>query len=173
MTQEKFLEIRGYEGLYQISNYGRVKSLGNGKSNRSKMQILKPGKDRGGYLHVVLCKDRKPKGFLVHRLVAEHFIPNPSNLPEINHKDENKENNCVDNLEWCDTKYNINYGTRTEKCSKKVYQYTKSGEFVREWKSFISIKREKGFNHSIIWRCCNGKCKSAYNYIWTYERRVE
>ena len=109
---------KDYEGLYEVSNLGRVKSLGNGKSINSKEGILKPGKIKQGYLQVTLCKNRKQKRFLVHRLVAEAFLPNPENLPFINHKDEDKTNNSVDNLEYCTREYNNNYGTRNERVAK-------------------------------------------------------
>lgn len=169
---EVWKDINGYEDLYEVSSFGRVKSLGNGKSNNSKKRILKLGKHKSGYLYVDLIKDGNRKTFRVHRLVAENFIPNPLNLPEVNHKDENKENNFVENLEFCNRTYNVNYGTRTEKCSKKVYQYTKSGEFVKEWKSTREIKRELGYFHQHISKCCNGKphYNTAYGYIWSYNK---
>ncbi len=100
--------MNGYEGLYQISNLGRVKSLS--KRSNHKKEIIKKTPLIQGYPHVVLYKKSKGTPILVHRLVAEAFIDNPDNLPEINHKDENKTNNYVNNLEWCTHKYNINYG---------------------------------------------------------------
>lgn len=117
---EEWREIEGYEGLYQVSNLGRVKSLfrvvirSNGKPNTVNEKILKYGMNRG-YCAVVLCKNGKRKMYKVHRLVAMAFLSNPHNLPEVNHKDENKKNNCVDNLEWCTPKYNTNYGTCIER----------------------------------------------------------
>ena len=113
-------------------------------------------------------------GGLVHRFIAECFIPNPENLPCINHKDENKTNNHVNNLEWCNHKYNNNYGTSKkrigEKLSKKVLQYTKEGEFVKEWDSTIEIQRQLGFKQSNISACCRGAkhYKSAYGFVWSY-----
>lgn len=179
MTEcEIWKTVKGFEGFYEVSSLGRVKSLGNGNSNNSKERILKPVKCNG-YLRVPLWKDGKPKNFSVHRLVANAFIPNPLNLPQVNHKDENKENNCVDNLEWCTQKYNVNYGSRTEKCSKKlinredlskiVHQFTKSGEFVREWNSLSDVQREIGYSIGNISQCCQGKRKSAYGYIWSFD----
>ena len=94
-----------YTGLYQVSNLGRVRSLGNDKTRKER--ILKPKINNKGYLQVILCKNGKVKTFLVHRLVATAFIPNPDNLPVVNHRDENPLNNCVDNLEWCTQKYNV------------------------------------------------------------------
>ena len=109
--------IYDYTGLYQVSNLGRVKSLGNDKTRKEK--ILKPKINNNGYLKVGLYKNGKVKIFLVHRLVATAFIPNPDNLPVVNHRDENPSNNSVENLEWCTAKYNINYGTRNERVSEK------------------------------------------------------
>lgn len=119
---EEWRDIEGYEGLYQISNLGRVKSLEriDGNNHPVKEKIIKPYKTIGGYIQICLWKNGKVKHFQIHRLVAQAFIPNPNNLPECNHKDENPLNNCADNIEWCDHKYNINYGTRTEKASEKM-----------------------------------------------------
>ena len=107
---EQWRPIEGYEGLYEVSNLGRVKSLKCGRE-----RILKPQMKKKGYLQVGLRKEGKYKMFKVHRLVAQAFIPNPEGLPQINHKDENPSNNRVENLEWCDSKYNNNYGTHNER----------------------------------------------------------
>ena len=167
METEIWKDIEGYDGMYQVSNLGRVKSFKQGKE-----RIMKPVYDTYGYLQVGLSKNGKQKFCSIHRLVAQAFIPNPDNLPEINHKDENKENNSVENLEWCDKKYNNNYGTRNqrvaEKLSKPVFQYTKDGKFVREWKSTKDVQRNLGYYHSLISECCNGKRKSAYGFLWKY-----
>ena len=106
--KEIWKDIEGYEGLYQISNYGVVKSLKKyaGKSLR-KEKILKTYKDKDGYIKVILCKNSKTRFLSIHRLLAEVFIPNPDNLPQINHKDENPLNNKVDNLEWCTQQHNV------------------------------------------------------------------
>lgn len=139
--------------------------------------MLKPGKNTGGYLQIKLCKNGKRKIFTIHRLVAETFIPNPDNLLCINHKDENKENNRVENLEWCTYEYNNNYGTIKQriskantngKCSKPVIQFSKSGEFIREWPSMMECGRN-GFNYKSICSCCQGKLKSADGFIWRYK----
>lgn len=124
---EIWKDIEGYEGIYMISSKGRVKSLKFGKE-----KILKNLKNTCGYLFVSLCKNGKFKNYLIHRLVASAFIDNPNNLSQINHKDEDKTNNRIDNLEWCDSSYNINFGTRTEKIQKPVLQFTKQGEFVKK-----------------------------------------
>ena len=162
--KEIWKDKKDYEGHYQVSNFGRVKSIKFGKEI-----ILKQSKDKKtGYLHVVLCKENILKSYLVHRLVAEAFIDNPNNYKEVNHKDENKTNNVVTNLEWCDRKYNQNYGTRTEKCSKKVYQYTLDGKFVKEWKSTAECGRN-GFKQSSVAACCRGERKTHKGFIWKYK----
>lgn len=153
-----------------MSNLGNVKSL---KYRRTgKERILKPRNNGCGYLYVVLCKNGNRRLFKIHRLVAKAFIPNPKNKREVNHKDENKTNNFVDNLEWVTSKENINYGTRNERIaksiSKSVLQFTKNGEFVKEWSSTHQIQRDLGFYQSSITKCCNGKLKTAYGFIWKY-----
>ena len=164
MTDEIWCPIKEYESLYEVSDKGRVKSL-----KFDKERILKPGKLQNGYLQVCLCKNGEKNNCMIHRLVAQAFIPNHQNLPEVNHKDEDKTNNSVLNLEWCDQKYNSNYGTRNQRISKPVLQYEKSGEFVKEWKSTRDVQRNLNYNQSNISRCCNGKIKSAYDFIWKYK----
>lgn len=173
---EEWKDIEGYEGLYQVSNYGRVKSLKFGKE-----KILKPRKNKYGYFDINLCNESKVKGFRVNRLVALTFIPNPNNYPQVNHKDENKLNNCVDNLEWCDRKYNCNFGTRNERVaekltnnsltSKNVYQYSINGELIKIWESTHECGRN-GFNRGNITSCCNGKLKTSQGYIWSYNKTI-
>ena len=163
---EIWKDIEGYEGLYQISNKGRVKSLKWGKE-----RILKPGWNTGGYLKVYLFKNTEAQDRLVHRLVAEAFIPNPYNKPQVNHKDENKKNNCVENLEWITCMDNCNYGTRNERISRKILQYSKSGEFIREWVGALEVERVLGINNSDIIQCCKGRRKSAGSFIWQYKEK--
>ena len=176
---EIWKDIDGYEGLYQISNEGRVKSLKYNHTNEEK--FLKAKRNRNGYLLVGLCKDGKPKKKLVHRLVAEAFIENPNGLPQVNHKDENKMNNCVENLEWCDASYNTNYGTRNErsakartngKRSKQVCQYDLNWNLIRIWPSTKECGRN-GYDQSAVCHCCNNKFKREGNnkykgYRWRY-----
>ena len=163
---EIWRDIDGYNGMYQISNKGRVKSLYNGSE-----RILKLWDNGRGYLRVYLTKENTSKYIRVHRLVARAFIPNPHNLPEVNHKDENKKNNYVENLEWCDRRYNVNYGSRNERVSKKILQYSKSGEFIREWQGAREVERVLGIDNSHINACCRGKQKSAYGFIWKYKEK--
>lgn len=174
MDREEWRMIPGYEGLYMVSNKGRVKSLN--YMGKGKTVILKLN-DCVGYKDVVLSKDGIRKHFKVHRLVAMAFIPNPNNLPQVNHKDENPLNNCVDNLEWCTQEYNNNYGTRKDRCrkkmlitseSKQIAQYTLDGRLVKIWDSMRDIERELGYSSGHICRCCKGQRKTAYGFIWTY-----
>lgn len=168
-------DIENYEGIYQVSDSGEVRSLGNGKSPNSKERIMKVEETKCGYLRVQLCKDGKQKHFSIHRLVAEAFIPNPLNLPQVNHKNENKHDNRAENLEWCNCSYNINYGTRNEKVSKGVIQYRLDGSIVREWSSTYEVERQLGFNHIYIGACCRGntRSKTGYGFIWKYKKEVK
>ena len=165
--KEIWKDIKDYEGHYQVSNLSRVKSIKFGKE-----RILKPVTDRHGYLIVGLWKNNKQKIYKVHRLVAEAFLPNPYNLPQVNHKDENPLNNNVNNLEWCDAKYNNNFGTRIERISKRrsktVLQYDLEGNFIREWKSTAECGRN-GFNQAHVAACCQGKLKKHKDSIWRYK----
>ena len=133
-------------------------------------KFLTPGTDGNGYLKVKLCKDNENKNCYVHRLVAGAYIPNTENLPEINHKDENKTNNCLQNLEWCDRKYNNNYGAcitkRSNSCKKPILQYDLDGNFIREWSSATDVGREVS---STICNCLKGRYKSACGYKWVYK----
>lgn len=112
--------------------------------------------------------------YKIHRLVAETYIPNPEGLPQVNHKDENKVNNCLQNLEWCDAKYNINYGTRNDKVAssrkKPILQYDLEGNLIREWLSATDVGKEAQAN---ICSCLKGKIKTAYGYIWKYKNEED
>ena len=179
MKKEYWRPILNYEGLYEVSNFGRVKSFDtyrkgkNGSIRICRGRILKPYTNKDGYLCVVLSKNNKHKTYKVHRLVAEAFLPNPDNLPQVNHRDENKQNNNVENLEFCDCKYNINFGTaiarRAIKQLKPILQYTLDGEFVREWASAKQAEREGGFRSECICMCCKGKIKTHKGFIFLYK----
>lgn len=138
------------------------------KSGRNNEHYTYGSTMNNGYLYVKINR----KQYLVHRLVAECFIPNTNNYPQINHKDENKANNCVENLEWCTCKYNNNYGKHNERMakalSKTVNQYTLDGKLVKTWASTMDIQRSLGFSTGNIISCCKGRLKTSYKYIWKY-----
>ena len=168
---EEWRDIEGYNGKYQVSSLGRVKSLRD-KYGNYREKILKQGKNnKTGYLQVILCKEGNVKLYRVNRLVATAFIPNPSKFPCVNHKNEIKTDNCVSNLEWCTYSYNSNYGNCSkkiaEKQSKQVYQYSLDGELIKIWKSTQECARQ-GFGQGNISACCNGERKSHKGFKWSY-----
>ena len=173
MKEERWLPVVGYEGLYEVSSLGRVKSLNYHRTGKE--QLLKHKKSGSGYFQVQLWKNGKDKWMLVHRLVAEAFIPNPYNLQFVNHKDENKLNNCVENLEWCDAKYNNNYGNRNERISAKLTNHEKKSKPVLcvetgiVYPSAREAGRCTGANNSHIIECCKGKkYKTTKGFHWQY-----
>lgn len=168
--KEIWKDILGYEGKYMVSNWGRVKSLN--YRNTGKEGILKGVANGNGYLEVILFKEGKGKHYRINRLVAQAFLPNPDNLPEVNHKDENKQNNCVENLEYCSKLYNINYGTGSkrsaEKRSKPVIAIDKVSGLILEFPSIAEASRQTGINKGNICSCLKGNYKSASGYVWYY-----
>ena len=170
LSNEVWKDIEGYEGLYQVSNLGRVRSLGHDKYHPGRM--LKPGKDRNGYLFVNLYKNGEPKHCSIHRLVAIAFIPNPDNLPEVNHINEKKQDCRVENLSWVSRIQNCCHGSRTqrsaEKHSKRVAQYTLDGTLVAVYPSTHEAARQTDFKQSSISACCCEKLKTYKGYIWKY-----
>ena len=177
--EEMWKPIKDYEGLYEISSLGRIKRIaGFRKSCReSKVivqeRILKPTKDRDGYLLVSLGK--KSGKLKVHRLVAQAFIPNPENLPCINHKNEIKTDNRVENLEWCTVKYNNNYGTAKIRSGiahrKPIIMLSKDRVFIKRFSFIKQAEKELGIKgaSTMIVRCCKKQIRSAYGYIWEYD----
>ena len=181
--EEIWKDIEGYENLYQVSNQGRIKrkdtfvNHNKGGFRLWKGRILKQNTVYG-YKQVILHKNGDAKCFRVHRLVAKAFIPNPDNLPEVNHKDCNRSNNFIENLEWCTSEYNINYSDCIQKRvesfknnqnnSTVVLQFSLNGEFIKEWRSITDIENQNGWHRSCIHRCCKGERKSAYGFIWCY-----
>ena len=181
MTEEIWKDIAGYEGKYQVSNLGRVKSLW-------KHKLMCPRANNQGYYQIYLYSDSKTrKMYSVHRLVAQAFIENPDNLPIVNHKDENPSNNCVTNLEWCSHKYNVCYGNGLSKAMetrslrnrktapKAILQYTKEGIFIKEFDSISDAARDLEIGLGNLWECLNKKYgrKTAGGFIWKYKEDVK
>lgn len=169
--KEIFREIDGFPD-YEVSNLGRVCSF-KGKYPK----ILKPGKNRYGYLYVILYNGGKMIGKTIHRLVAEAFVPNPENKSEVNHIDEDKLNNVAENLEWVTRKENCNHGTRNSRLAKSlsrtVIQYTIEGIFMAEYSSIHEAERVTGIFHTNICQVCRGKRKTAGGYLWLYDEGGE
>lgn len=173
MEKEIWKDIKEFEGLYQVSNLGRVKTLNNKKSRKEK--IRKIHNDQRGYLIVYLSKNGNGKFYKVHRLVAQTFIENPLNKPQVNHKDECKTNNVWTNLEWVTRKENMNYGTRTQRATNKILEHTKKikqydlqGNFIKTWNSCHEVEKFFGCPHNSISKCCRGLQNKCCNYIWKY-----
>lgn len=179
MNKEAWKDIVGFEGLYQVSSLGRVKSLGrehwNGKGHWwSADRIKEQRNDVKGYKVVTLCKECNTTVAKVHRLVALAFIPNPDNLPVVNHKDENKQNPKLDNLEWCTNDYNINYGTAIARASeskkKPIIQLDLNGNIIKYWDSAKVAANSLNITACHITRAIKGKRKSHGGYCWVYGR---
>ena len=181
---EIWKDIENYEGKYQVSDLGRVRSLErdiyyqNGTIHHLKEKMLVQRIDKYGYMRVNLYLNGKIKTILTHRLVAEAFIPNPENKPQINHRDEVKTNNVVENLEWCSAQENVNYGTRTARAVQN-HKYPKLGnhpkakaifceELNKEFDCITSAGKELGVNINCIVGACKGKLKTAGGFHWRY-----
>lgn len=166
-------DIKGYEGYYQVSNTGLVKAVNrtvifSDGRKRSYPEKILPAKEwfknGHGYLMVTLTKHHKMKGFSVHRLVAEAFIPNPNNYPQINHKDKNRSNNKVENLEWCDARYNNRYSNNI-----RIIQYDNNWNKLKIWPCIIDAAKTLNIPSPNIINCCRKKQKSAGGFFWCYE----
>ena len=173
-----------FDGFYEVSNFGEIRSIALWSSRykkvikRKRPFLLKQETTYDGYKRVVLCLYGKHFHLSVHRLVAELFVENPNNYPCVNHKDENTMNNRADNLEWCTAQYNSNYGTLpkriSERCknnpaiSKAVNQYSMDGELVGYYPSAKEAQRQTGINADVICRCCKGKARTSGGYRWSY-----
>ena len=169
---EIFKDIEGFEGLYQVSNCGRVKSVertiirGNGRPLHVKEKILRQVLDGRGYLGVWLSKNGAKEPKKVHKLVAKAFLPNPHGYTDVHHKNHKQLENRIENLEWFDGhEHRIKHA---DEQAKIVYQYTLDGLLVNVWKSAYEAARQLGFSQSNICGCCNGKRKTHMGYIWSY-----
>lgn len=161
---------------YKVSNLGRVKSLN--YKNTGKEKIMKPCKNSCGYLHVHLSKNGKNKVIKVHRLVADAFLPNPDNLPQVNHKDENPLNNNFENLEWVTAKQNVNHGTRNKRAGESISKAMRNNKKNSKpvicletgiiYPSSREVQRLFGFDHSHICDCCKGKQNTCGDFHWRY-----
>lgn len=185
--EEVWKDIKGYEGIYQVSSLGRVKRLAHTCVNTKQVKrhlperMLLPTKQSNGYVHVHLHQQNKTQGISVHRLVATAFIPNPNNLPQVNHKDEDKTNNNVENLEWCTAEYNINYGTGKKRLSefkknkkggdrdvKGVCKFDFDGNLLAEYPSVGEASRQTGINQATISSCCLQITKQTHGCVFEF-----
>ena len=179
--REIWKDICGYEGLYQISNFGRIKSLNYNHTKKEKVLCEKHHKSN--YVTVMLCKNVVNRNKSIHTLVASAFIPNPNNYPCVNHIDGNKKNNNADNLEWCTHKQNIEHAIKTglanhygmlgrtgakNNLSKKIVQYDLQGNVVKRWDCISDAARFYGIRPGNISNCLTGRNKSYKGYIWRY-----
>ena len=188
---EIWKDIPDYEGLYQASNMGNIRSIAR---KHTKGGILRYSMGSGGYKQLVLCKNGKPRTYMIHRLIAKTFLTNDNNLKEINHKDENKLNNCLENLEYCDRIYNQNYGTAiirmvknhnykesiiksaahrdynliAQKTRKKILQLDLNDNIIKEWDGIRVASKQLSLSVSNISKCCNNKAKTCGNYRWKF-----
>lgn len=198
LEREEWRDVVGYEGYYQVSSFGRVRSLDrmvkhpNGGLRKLKGRIISPS-IRNHYPSIMIGANGVRIHKNIHRLVADAFIPNPDNLPQVNHRNEDKTCNIPDNLEWCDSKYNMNYGNRSAKCSKAlkgrvftdetkirmtnakrdkmtpVLQYTLDGEFVAEYESQRAAARASGVRQSGIQHCLQKEGRTSGGFIWKFK----
>ena len=165
--------VVGYEGLYEVSSFGRVRSLNYNHTGKEK--ILKYGKRPNGYLKTTLMKNGIRKDIYIHRLVAETFVSNTENKPYVDHIDTNILNNKAENLRWCTQKENVNNPLSIEKKqgknnynAKPILQFTLNGEFIRRWDCIIDASNELGCSYGNISSCCNGRRNYCSGFIWKY-----
>lgn len=170
IENEEWKPIEGYEGMYEVSNKGKIKSLARDYNNRTLHdRIMKQYVGKTGYFCIRLCKNGKTKLFKVHRLIAEAFIDNPNKLPFINHLDGNKLNNSISNLEWCSPSRNIKHAYLTGlRRTQSVFQLDVEGKVLKMWGSISEASEKTGVDISKICSCCRGGQKTAGGYVWKY-----
>ena len=179
---EVWKDAKGYETFYEVSYFGRIRSKERITDIQSYCHILrKPkilkGQFNGSYYRVVISINGKFRQVLIHRIVAETFLPNPKSLTEVNHKDEDKTNNCLWNLEWCTRLYNAGYGTKgkrqrvfmTQTKGRAICQYTKDGEHIASFRTIMEASKSTGIHYTAIREVCvRGRQKTAGGYVWRY-----
>ena len=161
MQNEVWRDVQNYEGLYKVSNLGRILSV-------KKQLILKPKQSHHNYLRIQLYNKSKFKTFAIHRIVATAFIPNPNNYKEVNHLNENPSDNSVANLEWCSRKHNVNYGARTTKTMKMVTQIDKNDNVVATYRSLSEASKKTNARQGAISNVCTGRAKTAGGSRWRF-----
>lgn len=187
ITNEVWKTVPGFDGRYEVSNFGRVRTFANGRwGNRPQCKIMSLKKNPGGYSCVALHKPNsggKCKYRMVHRLVAEAFIPNPENKKAVNHIDGDKSNNLVANLEWVTYSENSIHAVRIglstpsqrqkdvtiQRCSIPVLMFDKNMNLLAGYESAKQASLQTGTDHSSIIKCCRGKLKTANGFVWRYE----
>ena len=169
VDNEIWKPVAGYEGLYEVSNLGRVKSL-----LHNNEWILRPIDNGHGYLRVALSKNGNVKRYRIHRLVARAFVPNddPENKTHVNHRNELKADNRASNLEWCNQHYNNNYGTRNKRISKQrskpIKQIDVAGNVIRIWESTVTAAKHLNHSSNTICNCLHGRLRTAFGFRWEY-----
>ena len=178
---EIWKDVVGYEGYYQVSNFGNIRSVDRviysdklhiGTKRELKGKMLKPYVNSHGYLALTLTKNGNEKLLRVHRIVAEAFIKNPNNYDQVNHIDGDKTNNKIENLEWCNNQYNVNHAYKNglaNHYTKSVKQYDLKGNYIKTFESIIKASEAVNGQHTNITKCAKGCINSAYGYKWRYE----
>lgn len=174
MIKEKWRDIPNYEGLYQASDLGRIKSLDRIDSlgRKVKGKIIKTTKDKDGYLYFTLCKNGIKKQARVHRVVLLSFVDMPKNKEQVNHINEIKDDNRLCNLEWCDAVYNNNYNDKQKNYRKPVIGINLKSGFICNFSSALEVKKKLNIDRASVVRCCQNKYKQSKGYKWIYEREV-